>query len=323
VSGAFEVVVIGGGLRGLVAAACAARSGLRTLLLERWFKVGGSALTEQVTLPGYLHTVRPFVGQAVPELPGELEQVSFLTPAAPVLAMSGGEEALRGVGIEGDSLFRIVQGGSGRLAQALQKVIYSHGGRVLTSRTVSRVVVEEDAIAAVVTEADDRFDCHVVIDTVPERTEFAYFGLHLALVGLPALRGADAGFPFCYVADDLVVLTPSAHDSLHAPPGRHAASVFVPAPVAVDGNPRGWLRSEVRERWTDEVLERFLGLGGNLDRSDVLWTYAGTPFDLAWRFPGLPLDALTAGRSVTGLHRARNIDELERCLRELQVMSGG
>ena len=208
-SGAFEVVVIGGGLRGLVAAACAARSGLRTLLLERWFKVGGSALTEQVTLPGYLHTVRPFVGHPVPDLPAELEQVTFLTPAPPLMTSDGGAEALRGIGIEGGSLFRIVQGGSGRLAQALQKVIYSQGGRVLTSRTVSSVVVAGDAIAAVVTGAGDRFQCRVVIDTVPERTEFAYFGLHLALGALPALGGAVVGFPFCHASEDLVVLTPS------------------------------------------------------------------------------------------------------------------
>jgi phytoene dehydrogenase-like protein len=319
---AFEVIVIGGGLRGLAAAACTARSGLRTLLLERWFKVGGRALTEQVTLPGYLHTVRPFVGQALPELPSELEQVSFLTPAPPLLTTDGGEEVLRGIGIDPYSPFRVVEGGSGRLAQALQKIVYTHGGRVLTSQTVSRVVVEGDAVAAVMTAAGNRYPCRIVIDTVPERTEFAYFGLHLALAALPALRGAEAGFPFCCASDGLAVLAPSAHDPLQAPPGRHAASVFVPAPPAVEGSARGWLSRGVRERWTQEVLARFLGLG-RLDGSQVLWTCAGTPFDLSWRFPGLSLAALTGGRSVTGVLPARNAEELERSLRELQVQARG
>jgi phytoene dehydrogenase-like protein len=322
---AFDVVVIGGGLRGLTAAAWAARSGVRTLVLERWFKLGGAALTEQVTLPGYLHNVRPFLAPSVPDQLGELDQVSFLTPATTVVVTGGGNEALRRLGFTAGSPFRIVVGGSGRLIQALHKALYAHGGRVLTSRNVRRVIGDAGAVTGVETDAGERFSCRLVIDTVPERTEFPYFGLHLALMALPDLpaHAVAAGYPFCFAANDLVVIAPTAHDPLHAPPGRHAVSVLVPAPVSVDGDPRGWLLSEVRERWADEVLRRFLALGSNLHRDDVLWTLAATPFDLAWRFPGLALAALAGGQSLTGLHPVRTDAELEDCLGELQAPQRG
>jgi phytoene dehydrogenase-like protein len=322
---AFDVVVIGGGLRGLTAALCAARSGLRTLVLERWFKLGGAALTEQVTLPGYLHNVRLFLAPSVSDLAGELDQVSFLTPVAPVLITGGGEDTLRRLGFSAGSPFRVVSGGSGRLVQALQKALYAQGGRVLTSRTVRRAIGDAGAVTAVETDAGERFRCSLVIDSVPERAEFPYFGLHLALAVLPSLPGdaAGAGYPFCLAADDLVVVAPSAHDPLHAPLGRHAVSVFIPAPAAVDGDPRGWLRREIRERWSDEALRRFLAHGGDLHMDDVLWTNAATPFDLAWRFPGLPLAGLTGGRSLTGLRFARTAAELDGRLDELSALQRG
>ena len=37
---------------------------------------------------------------------------------------------------------------------------------------------------------------------------------------------AGAGYPFCLASADLVVVSPSAYDPLHAPPGRHAVAVF-------------------------------------------------------------------------------------------------
>src|SRR5262245_57060634 len=50
-----DVIVVGSGINGLVAAAELARAGWSVMLLERNAEIGGFIATEQRTLPGYLH----------------------------------------------------------------------------------------------------------------------------------------------------------------------------------------------------------------------------------------------------------------------------
>ena len=45
----FDAIVVGGGHNGLVNGAYLAKSGLRTLVLERRHLVGGAAITEELT----------------------------------------------------------------------------------------------------------------------------------------------------------------------------------------------------------------------------------------------------------------------------------
>jgi len=63
-----DVVIVGGGHNGLVAAAYLARSGLDTLVCERRGLVGGAAVSEQPFGPGYTVTSLSYV-------------VSLLSPA--------------------------------------------------------------------------------------------------------------------------------------------------------------------------------------------------------------------------------------------------
>ena len=51
----FDAIVVGGGTNGLCAAAYLSRRSLRVLLLERMERLGGAAITEEATLPGFRH----------------------------------------------------------------------------------------------------------------------------------------------------------------------------------------------------------------------------------------------------------------------------
>jgi len=51
----WDGIIIGAGPNGLVTGAYLAKAGLKVLLLERRFELGGGLCTEQVTLPGFLH----------------------------------------------------------------------------------------------------------------------------------------------------------------------------------------------------------------------------------------------------------------------------
>ncbi|HWL47639.1 MAG TPA: NAD(P)/FAD-dependent oxidoreductase, partial [Sphingomonadaceae bacterium] len=51
----FDVVIAGGGVNGLACAATLARHGLSVCVVERNAQVGGGAITEEVTLPGFKH----------------------------------------------------------------------------------------------------------------------------------------------------------------------------------------------------------------------------------------------------------------------------
>ena len=51
----YDAVVVGGGHNGLTCAASLAKSGLRTVVLERSHRLGGGCTTDEVTLPGFKH----------------------------------------------------------------------------------------------------------------------------------------------------------------------------------------------------------------------------------------------------------------------------
>lgn len=53
----YDVVVVGGGHNGLIVASYLAKAGLAVCVVERLDKVGGGAVTREVTVPGFKHDV--------------------------------------------------------------------------------------------------------------------------------------------------------------------------------------------------------------------------------------------------------------------------
>jgi len=86
----YDIIIIGGGHNGLVAACYLARAGLKTLVLERREIVGGAAITEEIH-PGFRcstlsHVAAPFFPQIIRGLRLDRYGLEFITPAAKVFA---------------------------------------------------------------------------------------------------------------------------------------------------------------------------------------------------------------------------------------------
>ncbi len=81
-----DIIIIGGGHNGLVAASYLAKAGLKTLVLERRAHVGGGAITEEIH-PGFhcstlAHTTGPFSQKVATDLDLARYGLEFTKPAA-------------------------------------------------------------------------------------------------------------------------------------------------------------------------------------------------------------------------------------------------
>jgi phytoene dehydrogenase-like protein len=87
----YDIIIIGGGHNGLVAACYLAKAGLKTLVLERREVVGGAAVTEEIH-PGFrcstlAHNSAPFFPQIVKDLQLARHGLEVITPEVRVLAL--------------------------------------------------------------------------------------------------------------------------------------------------------------------------------------------------------------------------------------------
>src|SRR5258706_10749377 len=95
---AHDIIIIGGGHNGLVAACYLAKAGLKTLVLERRSIPGGGSVTEEIH-PGFrcstlAHTAGPFSPQIVSDLNLSQFGLEMITPASRVLALTPDERSL-------------------------------------------------------------------------------------------------------------------------------------------------------------------------------------------------------------------------------------
>jgi phytoene dehydrogenase-like protein len=65
----FDFIICGGGHNALICAGYLAKSRQRVLVLERRQKAGGGSVSEEITLPGFLHNVHSAFHRFVPDLP--------------------------------------------------------------------------------------------------------------------------------------------------------------------------------------------------------------------------------------------------------------
>jgi phytoene dehydrogenase-like protein len=94
----YDIIIVGAGHNGLVAAAYLAQSGLKTLVLERRELVGGGAVTEEIA-PGFrcstlAHTAAPFFAQVAKDLQLSRHGLELIEPEVRVLALEPGGRSL-------------------------------------------------------------------------------------------------------------------------------------------------------------------------------------------------------------------------------------
>ncbi|MBC7347329.1 MAG: NAD(P)/FAD-dependent oxidoreductase [Clostridia bacterium] len=88
----YDGIVIGAGPNGLTLAAYLVKAGLKVLLIEKRFEIGGGLATEQVTIPGFLHNTHAIYMPMVDYAPAfqdlELDKVYDLKFVHPPLVMA-------------------------------------------------------------------------------------------------------------------------------------------------------------------------------------------------------------------------------------------
>jgi len=88
----YDIIIVGGGHNGLVAACYLAKAGLKTLVLERREIVGGGSITEEIH-PGFrcstlAHSVGPLLPKVVKELELKRHGLELINPEVRALALN-------------------------------------------------------------------------------------------------------------------------------------------------------------------------------------------------------------------------------------------
>jgi phytoene dehydrogenase-like protein len=152
--------------------------------------------------------------------------------------------------------------------------------------------------------------------------EFSIFGVHLALDEAPQFTSAafdsdiDQAFkinlgletPADFHAlfeevrqnelPDTIGLwysTPTIFDSLQAPPGKHTALIWQPAPYDVEGNgPEAW--DEIKEEYADRCVDKLREYAPNITEDKIIGRYIFTPLDIERQLKSMPNGGVFMGR---------------------------
>jgi phytoene dehydrogenase-like protein len=103
----------------------------------------------------------------------------------------------------------------------------------------------------------------------------------------------------------LHAICPTAFDPLQAPTGKHAASVYVPVPFALEGKrPEDWVN--LKNHFMESILERWRQYATNLTDENVTMKVAMDPFYMSGRWPNMRRGSVWVARKIAtqmGEHR--------------------
>ena len=69
----FDAIIIGGGHNGLILGNYLAKTGLKTLILERRVEIGGGLSTEEITIPGFQHNLHSYFHDTINIMPSFID----------------------------------------------------------------------------------------------------------------------------------------------------------------------------------------------------------------------------------------------------------
>ena len=138
-----NVVIVGGGHNGLVAAFYLARAGFKPLVLERRSQVGGAAITEEFH-PGFrcstlAHSAGPLRADVVRDMQLERHGLKFVTPDVSTVSLTPDGRAL--------VLYADVKKAAQEIAQWSEKDAAAYGDFATALGKISKVIGEALALA--------------------------------------------------------------------------------------------------------------------------------------------------------------------------------
>lgn len=151
--------------------------------------------------------------------------------------------------------------------------------------------------------------------------EYSIFSVHLALEEPPRYRaaafapdldralkvgvGLDTPADFARLWADvragrapepaMYCCAPTVHDATQAPPGKHTAFLWQPAPFRLGGDPERWDRE--KEAYADSLVERWREAAPNLAGGNIIKRFIQTPIDIARKLPSMEEGGVFLGRA--------------------------